>query len=204
MGPIDTVRREWRQLRAAPWSFVVVVALTAGASFTVVKFFYSERIEDLKAKLDLRDNQIAQLKSRLDLAVPPGNEFSRLSNGELKAATLAFVAEGRRMVDAWRKRDEELKRAHDRSLFATSQKNEAEISSHRQNYVEQTGRNWNELMANYESTFRVRAKMIREEFRSRVTQPPPAAPSVADYHQPMMVGGVQAVFDDLEHYARSL
>lgn len=51
---------------AAPWVFVTLAVLFAGGGWAIGRFMYGERIENLKSRLERRDETITELKLRLD------------------------------------------------------------------------------------------------------------------------------------------
>lgn len=70
MGWLSTFKDEWRVIADAPWSFAAVLAAATGIMWLVLRALKAQEIADLKGRLQLRDDQIADYKAKLNGATP--------------------------------------------------------------------------------------------------------------------------------------
>jgi len=67
---IETLRAESAVIAQAPWSFLVCLIVVGGVIFAVLRTLKAQEISDLKSRLTLRNDEIADYRRKLDGASP--------------------------------------------------------------------------------------------------------------------------------------
>ena len=104
MGDIlDALRDNWEAVAQAPWAFALWTMIVSGAIWAAVNHLKANQLENLKSRLALRDDEIADYRRKLEGASPDEakarmdmleHEIARLkprelSNEDIAAITLA-------------------------------------------------------------------------------------------------------------------
>jgi hypothetical protein len=84
---IKHITDEWSVVGAAPLTFIVLAILMLGATFLVLSWFYSGRLENLEGRIKMRDDQITEYKEKLSGA-SPDEAKARIEALETKIAVL--------------------------------------------------------------------------------------------------------------------
>jgi hypothetical protein len=199
------------------------LAIITGIGVYTVTAWHYEKVQDglkqeikvVYARLAVKDDQLrgkddilTDLRLRLNILAPKGGELSQLTNSELKARTLEFVAGLRK----WRaSRVQEEGRERDRSmskLFMSKDMNEWKQISGADN--EASMKSSREDMLEYDDKFKVAAILLRDEILSRLLRErrsETASPRFRylDYESPHdLTWGVAYVADSLERLTKSL
>lgn len=81
----DYLLKEWSVIKQAPLAFIVCVLLGACLGWFLGKSFYAERIEVISQRIE-------DFQERLGLVPKDRTAYSKMTNRELRAATLELVA----------------------------------------------------------------------------------------------------------------
>ncbi|MEM6623665.1 MAG: hypothetical protein AAF674_15655 [Pseudomonadota bacterium] len=64
MELIERLQIEWAVVSQAPFTFAVFAVLMLGAAFGVARLLYASRIDSLKERIQLRDDQLADIRRK--------------------------------------------------------------------------------------------------------------------------------------------
>lgn len=94
---VSYVVKEWAVIRQAPGIFILAIIVVGGILYGAMNFRYDGVIDGLTQRLNLRDDQIAQLKEKVGTASPDEIK-SRIANLEAQIKSIS----PRRLTDAQR------------------------------------------------------------------------------------------------------
>jgi hypothetical protein len=90
-------------IRAAPYPFILAVAIVAGAIWFIVNYAYSTVLSSKNAQLELADRQLGEYKQKLSGA-SPDEAKSRIDALISEIAALSAKIEGRRLTSEQRQK----------------------------------------------------------------------------------------------------
>jgi hypothetical protein len=90
-------------IRAAPYPFVLAVAIVAGAIWFIVNYAYRTILSSKNAQLELADRQLAEYKQKLSVA-SPDEARSKIDSLIAEITALRAKLEGRRLTSEQREK----------------------------------------------------------------------------------------------------
>lgn len=199
---IEYLQREWGTVSGAPLTFFVACALVAGLAYAASRWKHGAIIDLLHERIVAKDEQLDGYREKLHLVPAHGSEFSRLSHAELQKEALRFVLSLREWLGARRSQDSE--RQHQQWLAMTNATNEVERKRLWDAQTTESMRSSTTLNNEYDSKFKVKAMVLRDELLTRVQHPEPQNNAHHMYEHPTNPIGMSMVADDLERMARLL
>lgn len=199
---IEYLQREWVTVSAAPSTFVLIAVLVCGLAYAASRWRHVGIIELLRERLAAKDQQLDEYRERLHLAPAVGSAFAKQSHKELQIETLKFVASLREWLALRREQDSQ--RQHQQWAAMAHATDEALKKHLWDAHTGELIRLSTTLNNEYDSKFKVKAIVLRDELMSRVPHPDPKAHSHQMYEHPTNPIGMGTVADDLEHMARLL
>lgn len=193
---------EWATIVSAPFTFLIAAALVSGLAYAVSRWRFTGIIELLKERLAAKDQQLDEYRERLHLAPAHGSEFAKQSHVELQTEALKFVGNLREWLVE--RRTQDLQRQHQQWVAMTRATDESQKKqlwdAHAGDMIHSSMIMNNE----YDTKFKIKAIVLRDELLSRVKHPDPKAHSHSTYEHPTNPIGMGMVADDLERLARIL
>jgi len=199
-GIVNFLIKNYSTLWEAPAVFFLLVIFSFGLAAFTVTMLYKSTVETLQQRLGSKDDLLEEYRQRLHLVPTDHTKFNRLSNQELRATTLAFVAEIRAFLHKYE--DENLERSNRelRETIANKGKSEAELT--RIWYANQEASS--KVSAKYQQTytdqFMTKALILRDELLTRL---PTSRNKKVDnfYEHPLYYWASIEVSKDLERLA---
>lgn len=203
------LQTEWTALTSAPWSFVLLVISSIGATFGVCRWVYQsqfeahkEKQEVLKERLSAKDDLLDDYRERLGLVPSTGSKFSKLTHKELQEYTLNFVND----IRSWMARNEEENR------HITSQQWHAMTQAKTEEQKHQLWETHNNtlsngiltLMRDFEQQYKIDAILMRDELIARLPASERNPSSEKRYEMPVNTFCIRTIADDLERKAKVL
>jgi hypothetical protein len=107
MDIVKFISDNWQILISAPLAFVSFAIIALSISFFFVQYIYKERIETLKEKLCMKDDQINDYIQRCHLADTNKTSYSKLTNRELKSKASNLIYQMREFLSIKAKEENE-------------------------------------------------------------------------------------------------
>jgi hypothetical protein len=199
---IEYIEREWGTVSAAPFTVLILVVLVSVVAYAASRWRHSGIIETLRERLAAKDQQLDEYRERLHLVPAHGSEFAKLSHAELKEQTLKFVSSLRDWLGARQAQDSQTQ--HQQWVAMTSASDEAQRKKLWDAHTGDLIHSSMLLNNEYDSKFKVRAIVLRDELLTRVQRPEPQTHAHNMYEHPTNPIGMGMVADDLERLARLL
>lgn len=167
--PVDTFRKEWPVIKAAPWSVFTISVVVAVIVWLIFRFLHKREVTTLKASVELGEQRIRAAAEVIRNQRPSGTAFSGLPNSDLKREALALAKRIRRYYEQECEAEADIERA-DSQISGTW----ADLEAYRRRAEEKRDERTRSRGAHFKSTFKIDAVLLRNEmiFRLPPGQPP--------------------------------
>ncbi len=199
---LEYLQKEWGTISAAPFTFFVACVLVAGLAYAASRWKHSAIIDLLRERIVAKDEQLDGYRESLHLVPAHGSEFSRLAHAALQKEALQFVSSLREWLGNRRSQDSESQ--NQQWLAMTNATNEEERKRLWDAQTTESIRSSTTLNNEYDSRFKAKAMVLRDELLTRVQHPEPKNNAPHMYEHPTNPIGMGMVADDLERMARLL
>lgn len=199
---LEYLQKEWLTVSGAPAIFLIACTFVAGLAYAASRWRHSAIIDLLRERIVAKDEQLDGYREKLHLVPAHGSEFSLLSHAALQKEALKFVSSLRDWLGARRSQDSE--RHHQQWLAMTNTNDELQRKQMWDAQTTDSMRSSTTLSNEYDSKFKVKAMVLRDELLTRVQHPEPSNHAHHMYEHPTNPIGMGMVADDLERMARLL
>jgi hypothetical protein len=199
---LEYLQRERATVAAAPLTFLIAAVLVGGLAYAASRWKHSAIIELLRERLAAKDQQLDEYRERLHLVPAHGSEFSKQSHAELKAAALKLAANMREWLDTRNEQDSQRQYQQWTAMCRATDEVQRKMlwDAHTNDLI----RSSTAMNAEYDSKFKIRAIILRDELLTRVQRPDQKSHAHNMYEHPTNPIGMRMVADDLELLARLL
>jgi hypothetical protein len=204
---LDYLHREWATLSGAPFTFFTAMLLACGVALAIARWRYETLLDNIRDRLEaqreraqIKDEQLAEYRQRLNLVPRDTTAFSQLTDAELQKRAIEVVANLRQFVAERNSRlvgnvmarssqrkmtQEELLRLHDQETNAIIQQSL-------------------KTAADYEQQFKTDTILLRDELLSRLPPTPLDVHAKFMFESPTNRIGMGMVADELDRLAKSI
>ncbi|HEY2094566.1 MAG TPA: hypothetical protein VGJ81_22120 [Thermoanaerobaculia bacterium] len=214
MDIIPFLRNEWRNLSAAPFSFITLATASSALAYSVARWRYEgllsilrERIQSRDDRIDAKDEQLDEYRQKLDLSAPgrgpSGAALSRQSDELLQQRTLVLVRDLREFI-ARREQEDRASTEREFRTRASTQADTIESDAFADRTRALLARSRSRTQE-YDERFKVEAILLRDELRARLPNRM-ATNGMLDssFEHPVNFFCYREVADELEKMARLL
>lgn len=205
---IEYISKEWSVVSQAPFTFLILAAITFGLAYLAAKWRFTAIIdhvkasnETLKERLHLKSEQSESYKDR---ALKYDDKVHQVVDSDevaLKEKTLEVVKNLREFIERHKREDDRNMMERRSSSSPSEEQRQADWEAQTNNMMRLSS----ERNAEYDRRFRVDVMMLRDELRSRLPDYKPQEDHLdMMYEHPTNYFGFNDVASDLERMAKML